>query len=78
MMIYSTLNLTWRKYSECETSTSDVNSLLIIIIIMVFKLTNKPADDYNKAYSLQLLPPFICHYDFGVRFIDKIWSFSAG
>lgn len=46
MMIYSTLNLTWRKYSECETSTSDVNSLLIIII-MVFKLTNKPADDYN-------------------------------
>lgn len=49
MMIYSTLNLTWRKYSECETSTSDVNSLLIIIIIiiMVFKLTNKPADDYN-------------------------------
>lgn len=47
MMIYSTLNLTWRKYSECETSTSDVNSLLIIIIIMVFKLTSKPADDYN-------------------------------
>lgn len=44
MMIYSTLNLTWRKYSECETSTSDVNSL---IIIMDFKLTNKPADDYN-------------------------------